>query len=99
MSLLVVTVKDSANADSGSARTSKEDSATIVFLSVNEPAAVSNLLLPSITFGIHYIRNAWNDRSTFLKPKTCKSAAGAAANRLKRNAAGQINQPKHCTRH
>jgi hypothetical protein len=41
-----------------------KDSAIIVFLFPNVPAAVYNLLLPPITFGGHYIRNTWNGRSS-----------------------------------
>ena len=43
MSLLVVTVNDSANAENGAARIDNKDSATIIFLFVNELATVYNL--------------------------------------------------------
>jgi len=70
----------------GKTRISNNGNKIIVFLFTNEPAAAYNLLLPSITFDSHYIRNTWNDRSSVLRPETCQHAAGAALNRLKRNA-------------
>jgi hypothetical protein len=97
MSLFVVTVKDSANADKGRARVSNRSNAINVFLFTNEPAVVYNPVLPSITFCSHYIRNTWNGRSGCLGTENRRRAAGAAAIRLKRNASisGQTTSSMH----
>src|SRR5437867_12170776 len=85
MSLLVVTVRDSAYADIGINRISTDSNGINIFLFSNEPA-VPNLLLPSITFGSHYIRNTWNARSSCFWTDNRWHAADVSACWLKRNA-------------
>src|SRR5437867_2943701 len=83
MSLLVVTVRDSAYADIGINRIITDSNGVNIFLFSNEPAVVPNLLLPSITFGSHYIRNTWNARSSCSWTDNRWHAAGVDAAGLK----------------
>lgn len=64
MSLLVVTVNDSAYADA-SGRTSISDNAVdITALLLDEALSMCNILLPGIVVKSNYFRNPWNGRSS-----------------------------------
>lgn len=85
MSLFVVTVRDSANADAtGKIRTANNDSETTVLVDANESLGVCNILLPCNTFGGSYIRNPWNACSTDAQDSH-KRSVGHLRERDRRN--------------